>query len=320
MLGTSARLLRLLGLLQTRLDWSAAELAERLGVSARTIRRDVERLRDLGYPVHATRGVAGYRLGAGAALPPLLLNDEEAVAVAVGLRTAAAGVTGIEEASLGALAKLEQLLPNRLRRRVNAVQVSTVPVPGDAPGPRVDPGVLAVLAAACRDRERLRLAYRDHHGTVGQRALEPYRLVTWGRRWYLVAWDLDQESWRILRADRVKPATVTPIGVRFTPRELPEGGDLAAYVSRRVSAAAWRYHARVRVHAPAEQVRRRVPAAAGVVEAVDEETCLLVTGADTLETVAVYLGMLAADFEVAEPPELVAHLRDLADRYRRAIR
>jgi predicted DNA-binding transcriptional regulator YafY len=318
MLATSARLLRLLSLLQRRSDWSAAELAERLGVSARTIRRDVERLRDLGYPVHAARGVAGYRLGAGTALPPLLLDDDEAVAVAVGLRTAAAGVGGIEEASLGALTKLEQLLPTRLRRRVNAVHASTLPVPGNRPGPRVDPAVLAVLAAACRDRERLRLAYRDHHGSLGRRAMEPYRLVSWGRRWYLVAWDVDREDWRILRVDRVEPTTVAPTGQRFTPREPPEGGDLAAYVSRRVAAAGWRYHARVQVHAPAEEIRRRVPAAAGVVEAVDEGTCLLHTGADTLETLAVYLGMLGADFEVGEPPELVAHLRDLADRYRRA--
>jgi predicted DNA-binding transcriptional regulator YafY len=319
MLETSARLLRLLSLLQTRPEWSGPELAERLGVSARTIRRDVERLRDLGYPVHSERGVSGYRLGTGAALPPLLLDDEEAVAVAVGLRTAAAGVSGIEEASLGALAKLEQLLPARLRRRVNAVQASTLPVPGDGPGPRVDPAVLTVLAAACRDRERLRLVYRDHHGSVGRRAVEPYRLVTWGRRWYLVAWDIEGEGWRILRVDRVAPDTATPTGVRFVPRELPEGGDLATYVARRVSAAAWRYHARVRVHAPAEEVRRRIPAAAGVVEAADEETCVLETGADTLETLAVYLGMLGADFKVDTPPELVAHLRDLADRYRRAI-
>ncbi|HEX5882786.1 MAG TPA: YafY family protein, partial [Actinomycetota bacterium] len=289
-----------------------------LGVSARTIRRDMERLRDLGYPVHSTRGLAGYRLGAGAALPPLLLDDDEAVAVAVGLRTAAAGVSGIEEASLGALAKLEQLLPTRLRRRVNAVQVSTLPMPGDGPGPRVDPAVLVVLAAACRDRERLRLAYRDHQGSVSRRAVEPYRLVSWGRRWYLVTWDLDGEGWRILRVDRVEPATVTPTGQRFAPRELPEGGDLAAYVSRRVSAAAWRYHASVRVHAPAGQIRRQVPAAAGVVEAVDAGTCLLHTGADTLQTLAVYLGMLGADFQVDAPPELVAHLRDLAGRYRRA--
>jgi predicted DNA-binding transcriptional regulator YafY len=178
--------------------------------------------------------------------------------------------------------------------------------------------VLAVLAAACRDRERLRLAYRDYQGSVGRRAVEPYRLVSWGRRWYLVAWDLDREGWRILRVDRVEPATVTPTGQRFTPRELPEGGDLAAYVSRRVSAAAWRHYARVRVHAPAEQIRRQIPAAAGVVEPVDQATCLLHTGADTLQTLAVYLGMLGADFEVGEPPELVAHLRGLADRYRRA--
>jgi predicted DNA-binding transcriptional regulator YafY len=318
MLATSTRLLRLLSLLHKRPDWSGAELADRLGVSDRTIRRDIERLRDLDYPVHAVRGVAGYRLGAGAALPPLLLEDEEAVAVAVGLRTAAAGVSGIEEASLGALAKLEQLLPTRLRRRVNAVQASTLPVPGNRPGPRVDPAVLAALAAGCRDRERLRLAYRDHHGSLGRRAVEPYRLVSWGRRWYLVAWDVDREDWRILRVDRVEPHTVAPTGQRFTPREPPEGGDLAAYVSRRVSAAAWRYHARVRVHAPAEAIRRQIPAAVGVVEAVDDETCLLHTGADTLETLAVYLGMLGADFKVGEPPELVARLRDLADRYRRA--
>ena len=318
MLETSARLLRLLSLLQTRPSWSGAELADRLGMSDRTIRRDIERLRDLGYPVHAARGVAGYRLGAGAALPPLLLDDDEAVAVAVGLRTAAAGIRGIEEASLGALAKLEQLLPSRLRRRVNAVQASTLPISGDGAGPRVDPAVLAMLAGACRDRERLHVAYLDHHGSLGRRAVEPYRLVSWGRRWYLVAWDLDREGWRILRIDRVEPTTVTPTGQRFTPRELPEGGDLAAYVSRRVSAAAWRYHARVRVHAPAEEIRRRIPAAAGVVEAVDEGTCLLRTGANTLETLAVYLGMLGADFRADEPPELVAHLRDLADRYRRA--
>jgi predicted DNA-binding transcriptional regulator YafY len=318
MLETSARLLRLLSLLQTRPDWTGAELADRLGVSARTIRRDVERLRDLGYPVHASRGVAGYRLGAGAALPPVLLDDEEAVAVAVGLRTAAAGISGIEEASLGALAKLEQLLPTRLRRRVNAMQTSTLPVPADRPGPRVDPAVLAVLAGACRDHQQLRLAYRDHHGVVGRRALEPYRLVAWGRRWYLVAWDLDREDWRILRVDRVEPATTTPTGQRFTPRELPEGGDLAAYVSRRVSAAAWRYHARVRVHAPAEQIRRQLPAAVGVVEAVDQGTCLLHTGADTLQTLAVYLGLLGADFQVGGPPELVVYLRDLADRYHQA--
>jgi predicted DNA-binding transcriptional regulator YafY len=189
MLETSARLLRLLSLLQTLREWSGAELAGRLEVSARTVRHDVERLRCLGYPVHGTRGpVGGYRLGAGATLPPLLLDDEEAVAVAVGLRTAASGsVTGIEETSLRALAKLEQVLPARLRGRVDAVHSATVRVPPDVPGPQVDPATLSALAAACRDHERLRCRYRDHGGVSGQRSVEPYRLVNWGRRWYLVA-------------------------------------------------------------------------------------------------------------------------------------
>lgn len=319
MLGTSARLLRLLSLLQSRPEWPGPALAERLGVSVRTVRRNVERLRELGYPVHSARGVSGYRLGAGAALPPLLLDDQEAVAVAVGLRTAAAGVSGIEEASLRALAKLEPLLPTRLRRRVDAVQASTLPVPGDGLGPLVDPAVLATVAVACRDRERVRLTYRDHDGEVSRRVLEPYGLVTWGQRWYLVAWDADRDGWRTLRVDRVEPDSALPTGVRFTPRELPER-DLAAYVSRRVSAAAWRYDARVTVHAPAEEIGRRVPAAAGVVHPLDEQTCLFDTGADTLETLAVYLGMLAADFTVDDPAELVDHLQLLVDRYQRAIR
>lgn len=320
MLETSTRLLRLLSLLQTCRACSGTELAERLGVSARTIRRDVERLRDLGYPVQSSRGTAGYQLGVGADLPPLVLDDEEAVAVAVGLATIAAGVQGIEEASLRAMVKLEQLLPARLRRRVQAVQASTVPVPGDTPGPRVDPAVLQALAAACRDHERLRLTYRDHDGAASRRHLEPYRLVNWGRRWYLLAWDLDRDGWRTFRADRIDPTMPAPTGVRFRLRELPEGGDVAAFVSRRVSSAAWRYRARVRVHAPAVTVAARVPPAAGVVEPVDERTCVLDTGADTLDTLAVHLGMLGVDFQVEEPQELVAHVRALAGRYRRATR
>ncbi|MCC5579199.1 YafY family transcriptional regulator [Microtetraspora sp. AC03309] len=317
MLETSARLLRLLSLLQTPRDWSGSELAERLSVSTRTVRNDIERLRTLGYPVHATRGaIGGYRLGAGAALPPLLLDDEEAVAVAVGLRTAAGGgISGIEETSLRALAKLEQVLPSRLRRRVNALQSYTVPVRWGDTSPRVDPNTLTLLAGACRDHERLRFDYRDHHGTASPRTVEPHRLVNWGRRWYLVAWDIDRQDWRTFRVDRIEPRT--PTGPRFAPRELPEE-DVAAYVSRRVSSAAWRYRARVVVHAPAETVAERVWEAVGTVEAVDERTCVLDTGSDSLETLAVYLGMLGFDFSVTEPPELVAHLRDLADRYRRA--
>jgi predicted DNA-binding transcriptional regulator YafY len=317
MLVTSARLLRLLSLLQARRDWAGAELAERLGVSARTVRRDVERLRQLGYPVHAAPGTAGgYRLGAGAALPPLLLDDEEAVAVAVGLRTAASGgvVAGIEETSVRALVKLEQVLPSRLRHRLDALRVYTVTVPVVDPGPTVDVEVLTVIAGACRDHQQLRFDYRDRAGSGSFRTVEPHRLVCWGRRWYLLAWDIDRTGWRTFRVDRVQPRT--PTGPRFVPRELPDA-DVAAYVMRGSWSATWRHHARVRLHAPAEAVAARVPPGVGLLEAVDQETCLLRTGAETLETLAVHLGMLGVDFEVSEPPELVDHIRTLADRYRR---
>jgi predicted DNA-binding transcriptional regulator YafY len=318
MLETSARLLRLLSLLQARREWSGAELAERLGVSARTVRRDVERVRSLGYPVHATSGVAGgYRLGAGAALPPLLLDDDEAVAVAVGLRTAAGGsVAGIEETSIRALVKLEQVLPSRLRHRVNTLWTSTVPVArGD--GPTVDPEVLTAVADACRDHQRLRFDYRDHRGAASVRAVEPHRLVCWGRRWYLLAWDPERTDWRIFRVDRIEPRI--PAGPRFTPHHLPDD-EVAARVMRGVWSAGWRHRARVRLRAPAETVAERIPPGVGLLEAVDERTCVLDTGADTLDTLAVYLGMLGVDFEVSEPPELVEYVRKLADRYRRATR
>jgi predicted DNA-binding transcriptional regulator YafY len=319
MLETSARLLRLLSLLQARRDWPGAALAERLQVSERTVRRDVDRLRDLGYPVHASRGTdGGYRLGAGAAMPPLLLDDDESVAVAVGLRTAAGGtVAGIEEASVRALAKLEQVLPTRLRHRVNALQAYTEPVPADRPGPVVDPAVLTALAGACRDQERLRFDYRRHDGSAAVRAVEPYRLVSWGRRWYLVAWDVDRHDWRTFRVDRIQPRT--PTGPRFPPRDPPEGGA-AAYVARGVSAAAWRYRSRVLVYAPAELVTERVNPAVGVVEALDGDSCVLITGADSVQTLAVYLGLLDLDFDVTEPPELVEYIRALTARYARATR
>jgi predicted DNA-binding transcriptional regulator YafY len=317
MLETSARLLSLLSLLQSPRDWTGTELAARLEVSTRTIRNDVERLRTLGYPVHATRGaVGGYRLGAGANLPPLLLDDDEAVAVTVGLRTAAAGsVAGVEETSLRALAKLERVLPKRLRQRVSALQTYSVPVPADRPAPAVSAATLILIAGACRDHERLRFDYRGHDGTASVRTVEPHRLVSWGRRWYLVAWDIEKHDWRTFRVDRIEPHT--PLGPRFAPRELP-GGDAAEYVSRRVSAAAWRYHARITVYAPAEQVVERISPAVGSVEAIDEHTCVLSTGADSIETMAVYLGMLGHDFTVTEPPELVDYLRTLSARYQRA--
>ncbi|MFF4246883.1 helix-turn-helix transcriptional regulator [Streptomyces sp. NPDC001822] len=319
MLETSARLLRLLSLLQTPREWPGAELAERLGVSGRTVRNDIERLRTLGYPVDASRGATGgYRLAAGSAMPPLLLEDDEAVAVAVALRNVSrSALAGTEETAGRALAKLEQVLPSRLRRRVRALQQYAVPVPADRPAPHTDTGLLMTLTAACRDHERLRMDYRDHAGATARRLVEPQRVVNWGRRWYLVAWDVDRDDWRTFRVDRLTP--LPPAGPRFAPRGDPEG-DAAAYVAGKASAAAWRHRARVTVHAPAEAVLERINPAVGTVEPVDAETCVLETGADSLESLGVHLGMLGHDFTVTRPPELVRHLEELAARYARSTR
>ena len=253
--------------------------------------------------MHATSGVAGgYRLGAGAALPPLLLDDDEAVAVAVGLRTAAGGsVAGIEETSVRALVKLEQVLPSRLRHRVNALWTSTVPVPVPGDGATVDAEVLTAIAGACRDHQRLRFDYRDHGGSASVRTVEPHRLVCWGRRWYLLAWDTDRNDWRTFRVDRLQPRM--PTGPRFTPRDLPDD-DVAAHVTRGVWSAGWRYRARVTLHAPAETVAERIPPAVGLLQAVDARTCVLDTGADTLDTLAVYLSMLGSTSRSANLPTL----------------
>jgi predicted DNA-binding transcriptional regulator YafY len=315
MLETSARLLRLLSLLQTPRTWTGAELAGRLEVDVRTVRRDVDKLRTLGYPVHATPGVSGYRLGAGAKLPPLLLDDEEAVAVAIGLRTAASGtVTGIEEASVRALAKLEQVLPSRLRHRVNLLHSVTVAVP--AAGPTVDPEILTAVAAACRDHHRLRFDYRSHDGTTSLRTAEPHRLVHTGRRWYLIAWDVERADWRTYRMDRLTPHV--PTGPRFTPREAPDA-DLAAYLSRGVSTAVYRYQARITLHVPAETAAERILPTIGVIEAIDAQTCLLRTGSNSLDELAVYLGLFDLPFTVHEPPELRSRIRDLAARLADAV-
>jgi predicted DNA-binding transcriptional regulator YafY len=310
-LETSARLLRLLSLLQSRPEWTGPELAERLGVTTRTIRNDVTRLRNLGYPVDAAPGTTGgYRLGVGAALPPLLLDDDEAVAVAVGLRTAAGGtVTGIEETSVRALAKLEQVLPARLRHRVNALQTATVPIPRG--GPTVSAAVLTALAAACREHHRLRFDYVNHDGSSTVRETEPHRVVHTRGRWYLVAWDVDRADWRTFRADRITPRT--PAGRRFVPREPPEG-DVARFVSTGVATAMWRLRVRVLVHAPAAEVVARLPVGAGTVSPVDAGSCTLDCGADTPHQLALYLGLLDADFTVTEPAELVEQLRTLAAR------
>jgi predicted DNA-binding transcriptional regulator YafY len=315
MLETSSRLLELLSLLQGRREWSGADLADRLDVGPRTIRRDIERLRRLGYPVHATPGVAGgYRLGAGASLPPLLLDEEEAVAVAVGLRTAASGgVAGIEETAVRVLAKLEHLLPAPVRRRVGALGAATVPYPST--GPTVDPSTLATIAAACRDDERLRLRYRAHDGTASRRLVEPHRLVHTGRRWYLVAYDTDRADWRTFRVDRIEPPVATDR--RFVPRP-PPAEDVAAYVAQGVSAARDRYQARIVLRAPLEAVRGRVPPNVGTLEAIDERSCLLRTGSDWLGGLAVYIAEIGVDFEVLDPPDLVERVKQLAGRFARA--
>ncbi|WP_433212426.1 helix-turn-helix transcriptional regulator [Microtetraspora malaysiensis] len=310
MLETSARLLRLLSLLQTPRDWPGAELAERLGVSHRTIRRDIDRLRELGYVVHATAGTPGYRLGAGAGLPPLLLDDDEAVAVAIGLGTAAvSGVTGIQETSVRALAKLEQVLPSRLRNRVGDLRSVTVPLAGRAAA--VDPAVLTAIAAAVRHRESLRFDYRSHNGTEDRRTAEPYRLVNSGRRWYLVAWDTGRDDWRTFRVDRLR--LHTPNGPRFTPRE-PPSADLVRYISERISVDPYRYRGRFTVHAPADVIAARMPPTMAVVEPVDDGTCVLNAGSNSLDELAMWIAQLGVPFQVHEPPELVQHIHALGTR------
>lgn len=315
MLQTAARLLRLLSLLQARRHWSGADLADRLEVTGRTLRRDVDRLRSLGYPVHSTSGMAGgYRLGAGAALPPLLLDDDEALAVSVGLRTAAGGtVAGMEEAALRALTKLEQVLPSRLRRRVAALHTFIVPFANA--GPTVDPVALSVIAGACGDHEQIRFDYRGHDGTASRRTVEPSGLVHTGRRWYLVGWDVTRASWRTFRVDRIAPKVTT--GMRFVARDPPDR-DLAAYVSRSVSAVTQPLRARVLLRAPVDAVTARVPPWAGRLEPVDDSTCELHTGATSLDWLAAWIASLGVDFEVREPPELLGRLRVLADRLLRA--
>ena len=307
--------MQLLSLLQARRDWPGSELADRLEVSRRTIRRDVERLRDLGYPVESLTGPAGgYRLRAGTAMPPLLLDDDEAIAIAVGLRTAArASVTGIEETAVRALVKLEQVLPTHLRRRVRALGSATIaPTVG---GPTVDPQHLTVIAAACRDTECVRFAYTSREGTESRREVEPHSLVNLGRRWYLVAWDRGREDWRTFRVDRLaRPASS---GVRFAPRGLP-ASDAAAYVEQSITGAPYRYEARVTLHAAADRFAGHVPAHWGTIEAKDARTCEFRTGDDDLGWLALRIAIFGVDFEVHEPPELAEHLRALAGRLTRA--
>lgn len=316
MANTSSRTLRLLSLLQTHRYWPGDELASRLEVSIRTLRRDIDRLRELGYPVQASRGVdGGYQLAAGAALPPLLLDDEEAVALAVGLQTAAQGaVAGIAESSVRALAKVVQVMPPKLRRQVDAVRTATQsPTWGDS-GPAVESSVLVALAQACRDTERLEFGYTAAGGEVTQRHVEPLRLVRLGRRWYLVAYDLVRHDWRSFRLDRLADPRRT--GVRFRPRELP-AADAVSFVQAGMRNQPTPYAIEALVHAPAQRVRARVGRWA-TVESVDEGSCRVLMRSDSFEWPALALGSLGAEFTVIDPPELLTYLHEWAARFTRA--
>ncbi|WP_227996428.1 helix-turn-helix transcriptional regulator [Nocardia australiensis] len=315
---TPARLLRLLSLLQTPREWPGSELADRLGVTDRTVRRDVDRLRELGYPVEATMGaLGGYRLVAGSAMPPLLVDDDEAVAIAVGLRAAAgAAVAGIEEASVRALAKVEQVLPAKLRRRVRVLGAALV-TPTET-GPTVDPETLAALATAVTNRERVRFAYRSGDGGETARHVEPAGLVTSRRRWYLVGYDIERDSWRVFRLDRVEHPRAT--GARSTPRDLP-AADPAAYVAgRRTNWGTPTFHAKVSIQAPAARIIGRLGDDPGEVIATGDTSCRLdSTRDDSPEWLAHRLIGLGVDFRVHEPPALIAELRTLTARLDRAI-
>ena len=310
---TTERVLRLLGLLQQRPVWSGPELAERLGVTTRSIRRDVERLRALGYPVHAAQGVGGgYQLGRGRELPPLLLDDAEAVAIAVSLRLAAGGtVTGASEAALSTLAKLDQVMPPRLRSEVKAIHDSTVTL--STAQDLVDGDVLLTLARACRDLVRVRFGYDARDGTATERWVEPVRLVATGRRWYLMAWDVDREDWRTFRLDRMR--SVVPSTWRFAVREHP---DPAEYVQRSVSHSPFSHHARVRVHAPVAEVAARTDVRWTRLTEIDASTTLLESSADALDWLAFHIVWLGFECEILEPPELREAALDLAGRLHRS--
>jgi predicted DNA-binding transcriptional regulator YafY len=316
MADSTARMLRLLSLLQTHRYWPGGELAERLDVSIRTLRRDVDRLRELGYPVHAQRGLAGgYQLAAGAALPPLVLDDEEAVALAIALMQAAgSSVAGIAEASVRALAKVSQVLPRRLQRRVDALRGMTEPA-GPAPTVTVSPAVLAVVAQACRDDDRLEFGYLAADGTPTDRRVEPYRLVSLGRRWYLVAYDLDRHEWRTFRLDRL--SRPRPTGIRFAPRRLP-APDAASFVRAGLREAPTLYSIHAEIAAPAESVRARIGRWAEVNPLSDSE-CAVQIRADSMDWAVLALGMADADFRVTGPPEFATYLADLAGRLSRAV-
>ncbi|HET6953427.1 MAG TPA: YafY family protein [Acidimicrobiales bacterium] len=306
MLETSARLLRLLSLLQARPVWTAPALAERLEVTERTIRRDVARLRDLGYPVDAEPGPhGGYRLGRGGALPPLLLDDDEAVAVAVGLRAAAGGgVTGIDDATVSALAKLTQVLPARLAARVAAVHGATAELRGRDPD-SVGADLLVTLSQACRGGDRLRLAYADRDGRGSERLVDPLRLVRAGPRWYLVARDVARDAWRTFRVDRIASARST--GARA---EVADPPDAVGLVARGMAVAPYAVVARVRIDRPAAAALDVIPRTVGVHTPDGDAATVVEVGGSRPDGLARYLAGLAVPVTVLDPPEVRAALRD----------
>jgi predicted DNA-binding transcriptional regulator YafY len=313
----TARILRLLSLLQTYRHWPGEELSDRLGVSPRTLRRDVDRLRELGYPVDTSRGTGGgYQLSAGTRIPPLLLDDEEAVAIAVGLRTAAGGgVTGIEETSLQALAKLQQVLPPKLRRRVDALADATETTVFTSRQPTIPADTLVAVAQACRGREQLRFGYAAADGTETSRLVEPHRLVARGRRWYLVAWDLQRDAWRTFRVDRLERPFAN--GIRFTPRELP-AEDAAAYVAQALRSVPQRHEALLAIPLALEAAQERVPRWIGELTADGDDRTLLRAANDNVEWLAITLTMLDVEATLVdatpEVREAFAALRAKVDR------
>ncbi|MFC7623838.1 helix-turn-helix transcriptional regulator [Microlunatus sp. GCM10028923] len=310
MTSTSARLLTLLGLLEAARTWSGPELAERLGVTTRTVRTDVERLRDLGYPVDAVSGVGGgYRLGAGAVLPPLLLDDDEAVAITLGLVGVADGsVTGIEESSVRALTKLERILPPRLRTRAAAIRDSTATV--RRADSRIDPAMITAIANACRDHEGLRFDYTTGEGVTALRHVDPQRLVH-HRRWYLVGYDTDRADWRTFRLDRIRLRT--PGGPRFRPRPDPDG-DAAAYLDRVFGERARRVQVTVTLEVPAAEVVDWLRPEWGEVTAIDDRHCRFRTASDSYELAAISIGLIGVPFRVEEPPEFAEYVRAMGHR------
>ena len=315
MADTGNRTLRLLSLMQSRRNWAGADLAARLGVSVRTLRRDVERLRDLGYPVEAQPGVdGGYRLAPGASLPPLVLDDDEAVALVVGLQAAAqTAVAGMAEASVRALTKVVQVLPVRLRRRADALRAVTVSAAWQGEG-SVDPHALTAVAQACRDTERLAFDYTAAGGERTERLVEPFRLVALGRRWYLVAYDLARGDWRSFRLDRLAEPRST--GARFAPRPLP-AGDPEAFVRAGIGVRTPTYDVEVLVAAPADDVRRRIGQWA-TVDDLGGGRCRVRMEPDDLSWPAMALGTIGAEFTVVSPPELRELLGNWGARFGRA--